>query len=62
MDNLSNKTIQQILDQLPNQNRKMLHERLFFLALQQIGGIRHEPKPSSGNTSGETRVCMQTDL
>jgi hypothetical protein len=33
MNNQSNETIQQILDRLPKQNRKMLHERLFFLAL-----------------------------
>ena len=26
----------------------MLHERLFFLALQEIGGIRHEPDTSLG--------------
>ena len=56
MDNLTNETIQKILDQLPNQNRQMLHERLFFLALQQIGGIRHELNPSAGNPSGATAV------
>jgi hypothetical protein len=52
MDNLSVENISRIWNQLPDQNRQMLHERLFFLALQEVGGIRLEPDTSTRDSSG----------
>jgi hypothetical protein len=59
MNNLSIENIAQIWNQLPDQNKRMLQERLFFLALQKVGGIRHELDTGVGDSSGAIggRVC-----
>ena len=62
MDKQSAENNAQIWNQLPDQNKRMLHERLFFLVLQKVGGIRHEPDTSVGDALGTAGGSVRSPI